>query len=314
VPAAGVRIAVETTTWEADLDTAASGDATLTHPVIGVHATGMCKEVLHPFVSALVELMPSGRVVTLDQRGHGDSDEAPPPISWWDLGADVLAVVADPGLVPPRSEIGGSRPVGVGHSSGGAALVMAELLAPGTFSALVLVEPIVFPPGAEIAEDHPMVRAALRRRAVFDDVVAARANFAGKAAFAGWEPAAFDAYVRHGLVAGPGGVTLKCRPDVEAEFYRAAVRHGAWSRLDEVQCPVVLVGGEHSNSHPVEFLEAMAARFPTPPAVELIAGASHFVMMQRSAHIAGLVAGLVAGFAPGSSGSTRAGRPTTAAG
>lgn len=278
VPAVGVRIAIETTAW---------GDQPPV-PVVGVHATGMCKEVLHPFVSGLAALVPAGEVTTLDQRGHGDTDESDPPYSWWDLGADVLAVIAARGGGPAAP-----APVGMGHSSGGAALVLAELLAPGTFSALILVEPIIFPPGADVGEG-PLVRAALKRKPVFEDVAAARANFIEKPAFAGWEPAAFDGYLRHGLAPGPGGARLKCRPAAEAEFYRAAPRHGAWARLGEVACPVVLLGGEHSDSHPPDFLEAMAGRFPQPATVDVIAGASHFVMMERPARIAGHVASRVA--------------------
>lgn len=284
---------METTTW---------GDGTPGDrppvPILGVHATGMCKEVLHPFVSAFAALLPAGEITTFDQRGHGDSDASPPPFSWWDLGADVLAVLAGTGLgqggIADR-RIRHGRPVGMGHSSGGAALVLAELSAPGTFSAMVLVEPIMFPSGTDIGEGHPLVRSALRRKEVFDGLSVARANFAEKPAFSGWDPAAFDGYLRHGLVPGPGGVRLKCQPEVEAEFFRAAVRHGAWERLDEVTCPVVLVAGEHSDSHPIDVLRAMSARFPTPPTVDVIAGASHFVMMQRPADIAGVVAGVVVG-------------------
>src|SRR4030065_574868 len=78
---------------------------------------------------------------------------------------------------------GGGGPVVRGHPSGAAALAMAELLRPGTFRALVLVEPIVFPPPYFRAEENPMSAAALRRRSSFPSPEAALASFRGAGAF-----------------------------------------------------------------------------------------------------------------------------------
>ncbi len=70
--------------------------------MLAVHATGFCKELWGP-VAALLAPNP---VVAPDQRGHGDSSTPPPPYDWWDLGRDLLEVVAAGGT---------SRPLGLGH-------------------------------------------------------------------------------------------------------------------------------------------------------------------------------------------------------
>ena len=249
--------------------------------VLAVHATGFCKELWGPVAS----LLPPHRLVAFDQRGHGDSSTPPPPYDWWDLGRDVLAVVEGCRL---------ARPAGLGHSSGAAALLMAELLRPGTFASLILVEPIVFPLPPVRTEDFPMTRAALRRRRVFPSPEAAAESWRGRGAFAGWSETALALYAAHGLRREAGGWVLKCAPETEAEFYRGATAHGVWGRLHEVSCPVLLAAGAGSDSHPIPFMEAMRARLGGAR-LEVVAGAGHFLPMEQPEAVAALVRSLLDG-------------------
>ncbi len=265
----GVVLALEATVW---------GHDQAPPFVVASHATGFCKEVFHPVVDELIELVPSAEFVAFDHRAHGDSDVPSPPYDWWDLGRDVLDV------------LGSDRPaVGVGHSAGGAALVMAELLAPGTFHSLVLVEPIVFPGPYRRSDVHPLVEAAQKRRRTFPGLAAALQNFAGKSPFDTWDVRALEAYVTSGLAPDGDAWRLKCPPEAEAEFYRAAGAHGAWERLPEVGADVTLVAGEHSDSHPGDFVAATAERLGAGH-VDVVPGASHFVVMESPARIAGHIA------------------------
>lgn len=236
--------------------------------VVFVHATGFCKETWLP----VLELLPGMPAVLLDQRGHGASGTPEPPFDWWDLGHDVLEVLEQHG--PPDA------PIGVGHSSGGAAVAMAEITRPGTFSALVLVEPIILPPPFARGEDNPLTLMALRRRRDFDSVGAAFASFHGRRPFARWSDEALRLYVEHGTVPTPQGQrTLACAPEVEAEFYRAATSHGAWARLGEIDCPVIVVVGEHSDSHTPDFAASLTSRFRNAE-LRTIEGATHFIPME----------------------------------
>ena len=248
-----------------------------------VHATGFCKETWEPFVAELRSAGSGAPVAAFDQRSHGSSGPAPHPIDWWDRGRDVLAVI-DALDDPPR--------VAAGHSSGAAALVFADLLRPGVFDHLVLMEPIIFPPPYRRFEDNPMSAVALKRRARFTSGAAARANFRGKEPFARWEERALDAYLAGGFVADDDGIRLRCRPEDEAEFYRGATAHGAWSRLSEIEAGITLVAGEDSESHPAGFLADMAGAMETGEAL-LIPGATHFVPMERPGALAGVVAPLL---------------------
>jgi pimeloyl-ACP methyl ester carboxylesterase len=221
--------------------------------------------------------------VALDQRAHGDSEDPGPPYDWWDFGRDVLAVVT-------AERAAGA--VGVGHSAGAAALALAELLEPGTFSRMILIEPIVFPPPYVRIPDHPLTLAARARRDRFASPQEAFENYHGRGPFARWDDRALRAYVRGGLERAGGGWRLKCRPVHEAEVYQGATLHRAWDRLPEIEAEVTLVAGADSDSHPASLVEAQADRFRRVRVVT-VPGAGHFVPMDRPGAVASVVAAAV---------------------
>ncbi len=275
-PHAGVTAADGTvlaaTTW-----VAGSGAPT----ILAVHATGFCKEVFGPVVAELAGMTPDFSVLAADQRGHGDSGTSEPPFDWWDLGRDCLAM------------LGGRHGVlGLGHSSGGAALVMAELLAPGTFSALLLVEPILFPRPADTALTSSLAGAARRRKHRFDSPEAAMQNWKSRGPFRLWDDRALEAYARGGLRRSGAEWVLKCEPETEAQSYLASTTHNAFERLGEIGATVHLMAGEHSDTHRPELVDATTERIAQATA-EIVAGATHFVPMERPALVARRTAAMV---------------------
>ena len=155
---------------------------------------------------------------------------------------------ASPTTSSPWSITSGSPDVqAVGHSKGGAALLLAELARPGTFDRLVCFEPIVFPPPGRPTDAHHR-RAPTRwprSPAPAGDLRLLRGGHRAvrrqTAARARCDPTCSTAYVRHGFRPdGDGGVTLKALREHEARTYDMGRRHGAFDRLGEVACPVVV--------------------------------------------------------------------------
>jgi pimeloyl-ACP methyl ester carboxylesterase len=221
-------------------------------PVLCCHATGFHGAVWEPLSAALGDGLERW---ALDFRGHGAASGPPDQdLSWSAMTDDVLAVVDALGVEPGTL-------LGLGHSMGGACLLLAELARPGTFAGLWLFEPIAPPPGAlaPAAGGNALADGALRRRPSFPTPADAVANFAAKPPFQVLRADALHAYVRHGFVAGEdGAVHLACRPEVESQVYRGGGAHGAFERLPEVGCPVAVVcGGEPFG--PALFAPAVAA-------------------------------------------------------
>lgn len=218
--------------------------------VLFVHATGFCAGVWLPVMRRL----PGFRRAALDVRGHGRSATPEAGMDWHGTAEDVLAAVDRLGL---------RDVVGVGHSMGGASLLLAELARPGTFRTMWLYEPIVFPPELRAAADgpNPLAEGALRRRSRFDSAEAAYDNFASKPPFSALAPEALAAYVEHGFEPqADGSVQLRCRPETESETYRMGARHDAFDRLDRVGCPVVVARGAETVPGPASFAPAVAER------------------------------------------------------
>jgi pimeloyl-ACP methyl ester carboxylesterase len=242
-----------------------------------VHANGFCKELWRPIADRVSVTAPGVSWLSMDLRGHGESGPISPPCPWHPLALDILAVLGE----------GVSGVVGVGHSMGGASLARAEILHPGTFRALILVEPILFPPPHGRA-DIPLAEVAGNRRRVFPDREAARLRFASGGPFAAWDPEVLDLYVDHAWGPGPEGWTIRCEPGVEADYYREGNNVDTWDRLHELDLPVVLVVGETSDTHRGAYLDRLIDRFRDVELV-VIEGAGHLVPMERPTVIAELV-------------------------
>ncbi len=187
-----------------------------------------------------------------------------------------------------------SRPtIGVGHSLGGAALVMAALVAPELFRALILYEPIIFPSAIrEIASKNnnpsPLVEGARRRRKTFASRAEAFANYASKPPMNAFDPRALHAFVDHGFNNDGDQVTLKCAPEYEARNFEMGPVQETWDQLKDLNVPTWVVSGTQQPGQPSGFAASIAEQIPNSHFVEW-PDLNHFGPMQRPERLADLV-------------------------
>jgi pimeloyl-ACP methyl ester carboxylesterase len=253
-------------------------------PVMLLHATGFHGRCFLPMAPALAG---NFSVWSIDQRGHGASGKAPSYEDWSLFVDDLFAVLE--ALTVNQSDSWR----GVGHSMGGAVLLLAEQRQPGTFLDLCCYEPVVMPSSpapAGFSGGNSMSEQARRRRHRFPSREAARQNFASKPPMNRFDPAALDAYVNYGFVDEPGdGVSLACTGDDEASVYEGAPRHHAWDRLSEVRPPVTVLGG-HDPRDPVSgYVEDIARRLPRGSAIR-VPDVSHFGPFEDPIGVGGIAA------------------------
>jgi len=247
--------------------------------VLLAHANGFHGLVWRPLAARL----PHGPAIALDFRAHGAS--GPPEraeFAWDGFADDVLAVV---------DELALRRPFGVGHSMGGAALLLAEQRRPGTFAGLYLYEPVVFPGRRSTTPvESALSTGALRRRDRFASRPEAYERFAAKPPLDRFDPEALWAYVEHGFVEdGAGGVRLACRPEHEAQIYRMGATHGAFAELERVRCEVTVATGAVTSFGPAAFAEHIAAGLPHGRLVSTPT-LGHFGPLEEPALVAAAVA------------------------
>jgi pimeloyl-ACP methyl ester carboxylesterase len=262
-----------------DAGDSGGADREAAEPVLLVHATGFHGYVWQPLATQLRHR----HVYAPDLRGHGDSTSPDDGnFAWEGFADDVLAVVDQLGLDGVDA---------VGHSKGGAALLLSEQRRPGTFRRLYLYEPVVIPPHAAASTSgaNPLSEGARRRREVFGSRDEAYDNFAGKPPLDVLDPVALRAYVDHGFEDQPdGGVRLKCAPEDEAEVYLMGAQHGAFAHLGAVSCPVTVARGGDTASGPAAFADAVAAALPDGR-LEVFEDLGHFGPLERPAEVAAAI-------------------------
>ena len=223
-------------------------------PLLMSHATGFHAYCYLPVADGLGDRF---AVYALDYRGHGDTVRPDDwAVDWTRYGDDAVAVAR---AVAPDGGL-----IGVGHSMGGAALLMAAAREPDLFDLIIAYEPIVFPPVDSDTERGPvpLVEGARRRRATFASFDEAIDNYTSKPPMASFEPDVVRLYVAHGFWPAPEGVRLKCDPEHEARTFETGGTHSTWDRLPDIDTPVVGVAGASDGSGPPDAAPRVADRLP----------------------------------------------------
>jgi pimeloyl-ACP methyl ester carboxylesterase len=245
-------------------------------------ANGFPPQTYQPLMQPFTERY---HVVSLPPRAMWSN---PPPTesapTWHTLADDLLAGFEMYGL---------DKLIGVGHSFGGIATVLAAIAQPERFRALVLLDPTALPPdilkliddARAIGQDHrmPMVEAALRRRNRFADRDEAFAYWRPKPLFADWSDEALWLYVDSLTrpAADGDGLELTWSPEWEAHYYRTLFTE-IWAELPHLsaQLPVLAIRGTTSNA----FVEASAAAFQSAlPHATLVEIEGHGHLFPQSA-------------------------------
>ncbi len=249
-----------------------------TGPVLVIcHATGFNAGAYAPLAA---ELAPAFDVWGIDLRGHGAST-APDSenFAWTGMGEDLLACI---------EAIDAGPVYAVGHSMGGAAIMIAELAKPGSIIATYLYEPIIFPGEFLTRErrENPMSGPARARREIFPSRQAAYDRYASRPPLQLLRPDALAGYVQHGfddlsateaqaVDAEAGSVRLACRAEHEARTFECSLKVTI-EEVSELALPTTVgAGTTEPAASPAEFAPLIAKAMPAATLISY-EGLGHF--------------------------------------
>jgi pimeloyl-ACP methyl ester carboxylesterase len=195
--------------------------------------------------SFLQKFLPERGLFIHDLEGHGDS-EAPARFSGIGKIARRVAAVA-----AGQKADEGRGLIGMGHSFGAALTLKVAADNPGLFKALVLLDPIVFPPPVFLTMKlmswlgmHPMVKAALRRRREWASRQEALDRLRDRGIYTGWPEAALVDFIDSATHDEGGKRVLNCPPELEAQIYANPVY--PWPSFRKARLPVLFLHGADS--------------------------------------------------------------------
>ena len=189
----------------------------------------------------------------------------------------------------------------VGHSLGGVVSMLAVLMQPWRFRALVMLDPVMLPQQMLDVFDwawqtdnmhmNPLVQGALRRRNQFDSLQDAFDRFRAKDVFADWTDDALWLYARHGTRARDDGqgIELVWTREWEAHYF-ATVYRQIWETLPKVDglTRTLLVHPQGSETFPDSVVADARAALPSADFVDL-AGQGHLFPLAEPRMTARLV-------------------------
>ncbi len=246
-----------------------------------LHANGFCAGTYSPFVKHLVDDV---HVMASDVRGHGGSDL---PIGGricnYDLFAEDLKTLINRTMRLPI--------IGMGHSMGAVATLIAAVKYPHLFSAVVLLDPSILPRRIlwvmatmrllGLQGKIPLARGARRRKKIFQGKKEALDRFtSGRGIFKTWSNEFVEAYLECGLLEkDPETAVLRCDPELEAQIFES-VPLDVWRHVRKITCPVLAIRGQHSDVFTADSARRLAKLIPGSEVVT-IAEAGHFVPMGK---------------------------------
>lgn len=239
------------------------------------HGIGLCAAVWNPLAQDLAK---DYYVLSLDLRGHGDSDQ-PGDYTFAAMAQDLVGLVQT--LNPPQP------PYAVGHSAGGMTLMIANAMQPGIIGPAVLVDTRV---GPALEVYSPEVRAermnrTRNKRAIWESREAMYAAYRDRRVFRTWTDDAVRDYLWGGTRLLPDGrAELKCPTDVEAIYYEARHALDPTPYLQNLAGDYLLLLGDTGNYPDAAARDSAEIHYFLSQAkgaqLETLPQGSHFVAME----------------------------------
>jgi pimeloyl-ACP methyl ester carboxylesterase len=254
-------------------------------PLHFLHANGYPPECYRPLITRLLEHF---HVYAMRQRPLWVDSKPEEIVDWRPLTDDFLKFLDEHPTEPP---------IVVGHSVGGIVALRAALYQPERFRALVLIDPVLFPPhiirpwhmicslglGYQM---HPLVRAARKRRRQFDDLDRLFKGYRQKPVFKYMDDTALHAYVEGIACPAAQGYQLCYSVDWEMRIYATSVWKDMdiWQGLPRLKVPILIIRGAETDTFWASTARRVLQKVPQARVVT-VPFSTHLVPLERPAEV-----------------------------
>ncbi|MGB7875138.1 MAG: alpha/beta hydrolase [Anaerolineales bacterium] len=255
-----------------------------------LHANGYPPECYRPMLSRLANFY---HVIAMVQRPLWPESKPEEIEDWRPLSDDFLRFL----------DAHHSGPLAcVGHSMGGIALLRAALREPERFKAIVLLDPVLFPPYF-IAfwnvlrkfepgrRRHPLISGARQRRREFDDLERLYNGYRRKSVFRYMQDDSLRAYVEGIACQRDGGSYQLCySAEWEIRIYLTGIWRDMdiWRGLPELEVPTLIVRGVETDTF-WEQTGKLVQRKQPGVRVEALESCTHLLPLERPGEVANLI-------------------------
>ena len=245
------------------------------------HANSFGTDAYYPFWSLLIDRFD---VVLFDFRNHG----------WNRVGSQTRHSIptflrdltrVSQGIV---REFGSKKTIGVFHSLSAQTAMIEACSAESSFDALVLFDPFICPAGCHpehrdrlLGTMRTMVEAARRRRASFESLESFSDRLKNAPAFARLLPGVPELLARVTLrpATDSADYVLRCPPKYEAFIAEQGYRYASSVDIEDLSCPVKVIGSDPSSKH--SYLPTVAMDEILKLNYDFIPETTHFLQLEE---------------------------------
>jgi len=203
--------------------------------------------------------------------------------------------------------------IGVGHSIGAIVTLRATLRDPGKFSALILLDPVLFVPSRLIAwkffhrlgladRVHPLIKGAQKRRRVFDDLEQVFRGYRNRGIFRYMSDEHLRLYIQ-GMTqpASDGTYELAYSPEWESQVYRTGLQDfDLWRGLPKLEVPTLFIRGAETDTF-LENATRLVKRMQPKARLETLQKATHLLPLERPQEVFNIMQSFLNSLESGSS-------------
>lgn len=250
-------------------------------PLVFLHANGYPPACYQQFLSLLSRNFCVGAFLQRPLWGDEKPEEF---VDWFPLSEDLIEFLQ---LTEPQPIIA------VGHSMGGMAILRAAIHDPKLFKAIILLDPVLFPPFIIYIwkflhalkmeyHVHPLIPMTLNRRQSFTDRDSVFGAFRKKEIFRYFTDEALKTYINGITCPNGDGYKLCYSVEWESRIYATSVWRDMdiWRNLPNLRIPTLIIRGKESDT----FLPVTAHRIQQKNsniAVEEVKEATHLLPLEQ---------------------------------